>query len=116
MIDDEEDVRVLARKLLTRAGFAVEVAEHGLDGVERFRARPDDFALVLCDLTMPKLDGAGTFRELRQTRKDVRVILTSGFAAEEATAGFEGKGLAGFPRKPFAAEELLQAVYAVAGA
>jgi CheY-like chemotaxis protein len=115
VVDDEEDVRVLARKLLTWAGFAVEVAADGREGVDAYRARPDAFAAVLCDLTMPHLDGAAVFRELRLTRKDVRVVLTSGFAAEEATAGFEGKGLTGFLRKPFTAEELLQAVFDTVG-
>jgi PAS domain S-box-containing protein len=115
VVDDEEDVRVLARKLLTRAGFAVEVAADGRAGVDAFRARPDDFALVLLDLTMPRLDGAAAFRELRQVRRGVRVILASGYAADEATVGFEGKGLAGFVRKPFRSQELLAAVRAAVG-
>ncbi len=115
VVDDEEDVRVLARKLLTRAGFAVEVAADGREGVAAFRRRPAEFAVILCDLTMPHMDGSEAFREMRAADRAVRTILTSGFAAEEATAGFEGKGLAGFLRKPFTAEELLQAVFEVTG-
>ncbi len=55
------------------------------------------------------------FRLMRQAQADVRVILTSGYAAEDATAGFEGKGLVAFVRKPFLAGGLLAAVAAVVG-
>ena len=44
------------------------------------------------------------------------MLLTSGFAEEEATSGFAGKGLAGFLRKPFRIQDLLAMVYAAIGA
>ncbi|HEY1188088.1 MAG TPA: PAS domain S-box protein [Gemmata sp.] len=115
VVDDEEDVRVFARKVLELAGFEVTVTADGQAGVEAFAAAPDGFALVLLDLTMPKLGGSDTFREMRRHRAGVRVVLTSGFAAEEATSGFEGKGLAGFLRKPFRTEELLKVVFETVG-
>jgi PAS domain S-box-containing protein len=115
VVDDEEDVRVFARKVLELAGFAVTVAVDGQDGVDVFSAAQDAFELVLLDLTMPRLGGADAYRALRRQRTDVRVVLTSGFAAAEATSGFEGKGLAGFLRKPFRADDLLAAVFDAIG-
>jgi len=115
VVDDEEDVRVFARKVLELSGFAVEVAADGRDGADAFAASPRAFDLVLVDLTMPRMGGADAFREMRRARPDVRAILTSGFALEEATSGFEGKGLAGFVRKPFRADELLKAVFEAVG-
>ena len=115
VIDDEEDIRVYARKTLELAGFTVEVAADGRAGVAAFAARPAEFAVVLLDLTMPRLGGSDTYRELRHARSEVVVLLMSGFAAEEATAGFEGKGLAGFLRKPFRATELLQILHEAVG-
>jgi two-component system cell cycle sensor histidine kinase/response regulator CckA len=64
---------------------------------------------------MPHMSGAETFRALRGERPEVRVVLTSGFAEEEATSGFAGKGLAGFLRKPFRVQDLLAMVYASIG-
>ncbi|MFO0851743.1 MAG: PAS domain S-box protein [Gemmataceae bacterium] len=116
VVDDEEAIRTFARRLLERAGFAVELAADGRDGLEAFRRRPEAFAAVLLDLTMPHLDGADTFRELRRVRADVPVILSSGFGKDDATAGLEGKGLAGFVRKPFRVQELLGTLRAVVGA
>ena len=115
VVDDEEDGRVLARKILTRAGFQVDTACDGQDAMEAFRAIPGRYAAVLLDLTMPRMNGVKAFRLMRQAQADVKVILTSGYAAEDATTGFEGKGLVAFVRKPFLASELLAAVAAVVG-
>jgi len=115
VVDDEEDIRIFARKALEATGFRVELAADGRDAVEQFRAHGDRIALVILDLTMPRLGGEPTFRELRQLRPDVKVLLTSGFNQEEATAGFAGKGLAGFLRKPFVTQELYGLVHSVVG-
>ncbi len=114
VVDDEEDVRVFARKVLEIAGFAVTVAVDGRCGVKAF-TESHAFSLVLLDLTMPRLGGSEAYREMRRHRADACVVLTSGFAAEEATTGFKGKGLAGFLRKPFRADELLKTIFDVVG-
>jgi PAS domain S-box-containing protein len=116
VVDDEEDLRVFMRKSLEGVGFQVELAVDGRAGLAAFRAAGGAFDLVLLDLTMPHLSGAETFRALRSERPDVCVVLTSGFAEEEATSGFAGKGLAGFLRKPFRIQDLLAMVYACLGA
>ena len=115
VVDDEEDVREFVRKALEMAGFAVTLADDGQSGIEAFAAGPDGFALVLLDLTMPRLGGADAYRVMRGQRPDVRVLLTSGFTAKEATAGFGGEGPIGFLRKPFRADDLLAAVFGAVG-
>jgi PAS domain S-box-containing protein len=115
VIDDEEDVRVLVRKVLERYGFAVALAADGRTGEAEYRGRRAEVDLVLCDLTMPHQDGGTTFRRLRQLDPGVRVVLMSGFSADEATAGLNGMGLQGFLRKPFRVEELAEAVFAAVG-
>ena len=115
VVDDEEDVRVFVRKVLELAGFRVALAIDGKAGVEAFAGDVHGFDMVLLDLTMPRLNGADAYRQMRRLRQDVCVILTSGFAEEEATSGFEGKGLAGFLRKPFRTDDLLKVVFAAVG-
>jgi PAS domain S-box-containing protein len=111
VVDDEEAIRTLTGKILERAGFNTLTAGDGVEGVNVFRDFHPQIAAVLLDLTMPKLSGGDVFRELRRIRGDVKVILTSGYGRQEATTGFEGKGLAGFVRKPFRAEELLDMLF-----
>ena len=60
-----------------------------------------DIGLVLLDLTMPHMDGAETFQELRRIRPGVRVILSSGYNEQEVAARFSGKSVAGFIQKPY---------------
>jgi len=106
VVDDEETVRVTVGRMLQSLGFTVITANHGRDGVERFRAASDEIRAVLLDLTMPHLDGEGAFRELRLLRPDLPVLLMSGFNEQEAINRFTGQGLAGFLQKPFRLESL----------
>jgi len=115
VIDDEPEVRSIASRALTAAGFQVRVAEDGQAGLEVFRTMPLEVSAVLLDLTMPRLGGPGAFRELKRMRSDLKVILTSGYAPEDATSVFTPEDLAGFLRKPFRPEDLIAAVEAAIG-
>ncbi len=107
VVDDEEHVRAIAKKMIERGGFTVITASDGGEAVELFRARADEIVLVLLDLMMPHLDGEETFRELRRIRSDVKAILSSGYNEQEVTSRFVGKGLAGFIQKPYGPSQLL---------
>jgi PAS domain S-box-containing protein len=109
VVDDESMVCSMVRRILERAGYVVTVALNGREALEMFRADPALFDLVLLDLTMPEMDGAETFAELRRLRPDIRVLLTSGYSEEEATMRFVGKGLDGFLQKPYVAGLLVRA-------
>lgn len=115
VVDDEEAIRVLARKTLERSGFEVLLAPDGREALEVYRARMDDIRVVLLDVTMPHMDGQETFRELRRIRQDVIVILSSGYNEKEATEQFAGKGLAGFIQKPYRPHELITLMRDVLG-
>jgi len=106
VVDDEEVVREVARQMLEHLGFSVLVAADGAAALEVFRGRREAIRLVLLDMTMPRMDGEQTFRELRRLAPDVRVILASGYNEQDATSSFVGMGLAGFIQKPFALVEL----------
>jgi CheY-like chemotaxis protein len=101
LVDDDESVRAVARKMLERIGFKVIVAADGAKAVELFREHQAEIVCAIVDLTMPQLDGAETFRELRRLRPDVRVVLSSGYNEQDVTQRFVGKGLAGFIQKPY---------------
>jgi DNA-binding NtrC family response regulator len=115
VVDDEPMVRDVAEAILVRIGLSVVQAPDGDDAVRLFAAEPDRFAVVLLDLTMPRLSGAETFRQIREIRPDARVILMSGYSEQEASGSFAGKGLAGFLEKPFSTQALGDAVERVMG-
>jgi CheY-like chemotaxis protein len=110
VVDDEEGVRLVAMDLLMSMGFEVIAAEDGLQALERFRESPVPIRAVLMDLTMPRLGGVETFRELRRLDPGCRVVLASGYNEQEAIQDFLGKGLAAFVQKPFLRRDLMVAM------
>jgi len=101
VVDDEQSVRNIAKRMLEHCGFSVLTAEDGEVAVETFRAHADEIVAVFLDMTMPKMNGEEAFRELRRIRPDIKVVLASGYNQQDASSRFVGKGLAGFLRKPF---------------
>jgi CheY-like chemotaxis protein len=100
LVDDEESVRAIGSEMLRELGFRVVTAEDGRDAVEVFKSI-NDIDIVILDLTMPHMDGEQCFRELRQLKPGLKVIMSSGFNQQEVTQRFIGKGLAGFIQKPY---------------
>ena len=107
LVDDEETIRTMGRRMLERGGFKVVTAVDGLDAVEKFKQHQGKIRLVVLDMTMPHMDGDACFRELRALNPDVKVIMTSGYNEQEIIGRFLGKGLAGFVQKPYTMAELL---------
>lgn len=106
LVDDEETILRVGQLMLERLGFSVITAGDGREAVEIYRTRGKDLALVLLDLTMPRMNGEEAFRELRRIDPNVRVILSSGYSEQEISARFAGKGLAGFIQKPYQVDSL----------
>jgi signal transduction histidine kinase/CheY-like chemotaxis protein len=106
VIDDEPAVRTAAEAALHRYGYRSILAENGPAGIAAFRQAPDDFAVVLLDLTMPVIGGEETFRILRRYRPDIPVIASSGYSESEASSRFPPGELNGFLQKPYSPADL----------
>jgi PAS domain S-box-containing protein len=108
VVEDEEGVREVVRRMLERLGFEVITAEDGIAALERLEAHQGAFAAVLLDLTMPRMTGQEALHEIRRLRPDVPMVLMSGYTEQEVasklldTAG----GATGFLQKPFLPEDL----------
>jgi signal transduction histidine kinase len=102
VVDDEPEIRTVARHMLEALGFTVETADDGQQGLAACaRTR---FALVLLDMTMPGLDGSTTLSRLRARQPELRVLLTSGYERPPDRAPFL--------QKPFSLAELEHAIRA----
>ncbi|MDX8413189.1 MAG: MHYT domain-containing protein [Mariprofundales bacterium] len=108
VIDDEATIREAAAMMLEELGFATLTATDGIDGVACYQRHQQEIVVILLDMTMPRLDGAGCFQQLRQINPSVQVVLSSGYNEQEATNRFSGKGLAGFIQKPYCLELLAE--------
>lgn len=110
LVDDDDAIRIVTGRMLEKLGFTVVPVPDGEEAVRFYREDPEGIRLVILDLTMPGMDGEECFRELRRIRKDVRVILSSGYNEQEVTQRFAGKGLAGFIQKPYVLDHLVAKV------
>ena len=115
VVDDEETVRTVAKRMLEHWGFDVLTATDGRAALRVFRAQQDEIKFVLLDMTMPHMGGEETFRELRRIKPSVRVAMMSGYNEQEVTSRFAGKGLAGFIQKPFGQRALAEKIQEVLG-
>ncbi|MBU0754975.1 MAG: response regulator [Planctomycetes bacterium] len=106
VVDDENVVRKMTVDYLERSGFKVMAAADGRQGMDLFQDHADEISCVLLDLTMPKMNGEACFEAMRKIKDNVKVILSSGYCAEEISERFAGKGLAGFIQKPYAVDAL----------
>lgn len=76
VVDDEDQIRQLIRETLERAGYEVQEARDGRQGLERYRAKPTD--LVIMDILMPDQDGLESIMTLRREFPAVRIIAITG--------------------------------------
>ncbi len=106
VVDDDEDLRLLARKALTRAGHRVLEASSGEEGLQKAESQKPD--LMLLDLSMPGMDGFEVLRRLR-TREAARplpVIVLTGLGDEESARRSFDFGATDFLVKPFTPPQL----------
>jgi len=113
VVDDEPEVREVARQILEEAGIPVLTAPDGREGVRLFQERQDEIGAVLLDATMPHLSGSEALAQIRDLRPRTPVFLCSGYHEEEATEHLGTSGLAAFLQKPYRAETLLEKLRAV---
>jgi CheY-like chemotaxis protein len=113
VVDDEPMALVLAKRILSEAGFEIVTAQSGFECLDLFRKRPHHFDLILLDLSMPFMDGEETFSRLRGIRPDVTVLLSTGFIAKERLDRMMAAGMASFLQKPHRPDEMVAHVRSV---
>ena len=113
--DDDPDIRDLVGFRLERAGCTVIRAADGEEALRLAEQTPPDVCVL--DVMMPKLDGLGVTRALRDSTTTERVpvvLLTARAADDDVTRGFDA-GADDYLRKPFSPQELASRVERVLG-
>jgi two-component system cell cycle sensor histidine kinase/response regulator CckA len=111
--DDEPAVLKTFDLQLRRHGYLTVLARDGLEAVQHIRSTPDDFDVLLLDLTMPGLDGAEVLREARSLKSRAGVLVMSGFTEQDVLNRLAGLGPVSILQKPFTLEALLERLTAL---
>jgi two-component system, cell cycle sensor histidine kinase and response regulator CckA len=110
LVDDEDLVRELGQRILTRSGYTVITAINGEDALEVYRRENERIALVILDLIMPTMGGKDCLKKVLEIDPDARVLIASGYAADTSTKECIELGAKGFVAKPFRFKDLLRQV------
>jgi FixJ family two-component response regulator len=111
IIDDEPHIRQMMRLTLEAAGYEIDEAPTGEDGLDQF-GDGSVYAAVLLDQKMPGLDGLETLKRLRERSPGARVVMVTAFASIELAVDAMKLGASDFVRKPMTPETLRGAVAA----
>jgi len=110
LVEDEPILRKIGTAVLSQLGIQVLQAKDGVEAVEIFRQHAGDIRCVVCDLTMPRMDGWETLAALRKLAPSLPVILASGYDAAHAMAGEHAELPQAFLSKPYQLQELRDAI------
>ena len=108
VVEDDASLRRIAEFRLTEAGYEVEVAEDGRQGLDAFSRRPPD--LVITDLRMPALSGEELAGEILRRDPTVPVIVMTGHGTVESAVEAMRRGVADYVTKPVSWDEMLVVV------
>jgi CheY-like chemotaxis protein len=106
VVEDEPLMRELAEIMLQHIGYEVITAADGVEAREVFQQHKDEIRCVLCDLTMPRMDGWETLEALRRIQPDLAVILASGYAETQVMQGEHPERPQVFLHKPYMSADL----------
>ncbi len=110
VVDDEESILTLSRRILERAGYEVLVASEGREALGLFARHRAEIGLVLTDLAMPGMNGFTLLWALRRSKPDLRVMVATGQGSETNLRELELMGVREVLLKPFSSRRLLDAV------
>ena len=108
LVEDEEVLRVAVCKMLRKRGFSVLEAGDGTGAIEVLRDRQKEIQGVLLDMTIPGDSSHEVAAAVREIRPDMKLILTTAYSREMASASFGDIPFDGFLRKPYRIDDLVR--------
>ena len=110
IVDDDENVRAVAKKTLEQFGYRVLLAANGAEAISAYAQRRDEIAVVFTDMAMPVMDGAAAIVALKAMNPQVKIIASSGLTAEGDVTDAAGAYIRYFIQKPYTAESMMKII------
>ena len=109
VVDDVEEQRGLAARMMQRLGYKVDSAASGEEAVALIKKKTYD--LLILDMIMPPgMDGLETYREILKTNSNQRAVIASGYSETERVREMQRMGAGGYVKKPYTLEKIGVAV------
>jgi CheY-like chemotaxis protein len=109
VVDDIEEQRTIAHKILTKLGYDVKSVPSGEDALAFIQKKPVD--LIVLDMIMePGIDGLETFKRINKLHPGQKAIISSGYSESERVKKAQEMGAGAYIKKPYLIEKLALAV------
>jgi len=106
VVDDEKMVVEIQQKMLKRLGYDVTSCTSSVEALKAFQANPDNFDLIITDMTMPDMTGDQLAQKIMEIRTDIPIILCSGFSEKMSNEKAKSLGIKEFLMKPVLIKDL----------
>lgn len=113
VIDDEEMIRSILERSLKKKKFSVLLSHGGNHALQEFRDKKDMIDLVILDMIMPEISGKELFEKLREIKPDIKVLISSGYTADDDMDIILQNGAMGFIKKPFKIDDIVREIYRI---
>lgn len=110
LVDDEEVLVEIGKDMLEQLGYRVVTHTSSYAALKDFKARPDDYDLVITDMTMPEMTGDRLAREINKIRSNIPIILCTGFSEKISPEDAKQLGIHKYLMKPVTMGELANTV------
>ncbi len=110
LVDDELPIVKMGSQVLERLGYRVTIRTSSFEALELFRSKPDDFDLVITDMTMPNMTGDKLAIEMKKIRPEIPVILCTGYSKKVSDETASEIGIKAFAYKPIVKADLAKTV------
>jgi CheY-like chemotaxis protein len=115
LVDDEEILVEMIKKMLERMGYSVETRTSSVEALALFSAQSERYDLVVTDMTMPNMTGEKLAVELIKIRPDIPIILCTGYSETFLEERVKNIGIKTLVMKPILRTELAKAIQDVLG-
>lgn len=100
IIDDEQNIEEINRRMLTNLGYDVTVATSSIEALDLFTEEPDRFDLVISDMTMPQMSGDQLAKAMLEIRANIPIIICTGYSERITMGKVKGIDVRAFLMKP----------------
>jgi len=112
LVDDNTDIVGMSSRLLEPFGYRVTSTTDSRVALKVFRRSPEEFTVVVTDLTMPRMSGVELARKLRAIRPDIPVVMMTGYSGTVTDEAAKAEGIDELIQKPVGARALTQKIRA----
>jgi CheY-like chemotaxis protein len=109
-VDDEASIAKMGSQGLERLGYQVTTRTSSVEALELFRSKPDEFDVVITDMTMPNITGDKLAVEIMKIKPEVPVILCTGYSKRISDETASEIGIRAFAYKPIVKAELAKTI------